>query len=93
MLVHILRGADENGNREELDVEESELLRTDGLIDNEDEKTTIVEYCEKGCKGSAHVTRVPDAPTHFCNHHVHRSVHVQLKKWPEGMVAIAQPLT
>lgn len=92
MMVHILRGADEQGKRIEDDVEESQLIKMEGIVDNENETARIVEYCLAGCEGSAHRTNLPDAPTHFCNRHVHRSVHVKLKKLPEGMEAIAQSL-
>lgn len=61
-------------------LEEDLLIRRDGLVDNENEKTTTVEYCLIGCNGPAHVTEKPDSPGHFCNQHVHRSVHVTLKK-------------
>lgn len=60
------------------------LVRHDGIIDNENESTTSVEYCLKGCSGPAHVTGQADAESHFCSQHVHRSVHVTLKKVAAG---------
>jgi hypothetical protein len=63
-------------------MDESELIRHDGLVDNENEHTTSIEYCLKDCQGPAHSNGTPDAPGHFCNFHVHRSAHVTLKKVP-----------
>ena len=54
-------------------------------IDNAHEHTTTVEYCLRDCAGEAHRTRIADGPGHFCARHVHRSVHVTLKEWPDGM--------
>lgn len=62
------------------DVDEALLMKREDSIDNENEKTGIVEYCLNGCNGPAHVTGIPDSATHFCNQHVHRSVHVTVKK-------------
>jgi hypothetical protein len=59
---------------------ESELEKREQVLDNENEHTTSVEYCLIGCPGLAHKTGVPDASSHFCNFHVHRSAHVRLKK-------------
>jgi len=61
-------------------VEDAELQRRDTLIDDEVEKTVIVEYCWKDCPGSAHLTGLPDCSSHFCDLHVHRSADVRLKK-------------
>jgi hypothetical protein len=61
-------------------IEESMLMKREGVIDNENEFTTTVEYCLSGCNGPAHVTGKPDSLSHFCNQHVHRSVHVTVKK-------------
>jgi hypothetical protein len=60
--------------------DESELMKLPGLVDSDDEHTTTVEYCLLNCPGDAHKTGVPDSASHFCNQHVHRSVHVTLKK-------------
>jgi hypothetical protein len=70
MLIHILR---EDGI--EADVDESLLIKTDGVLDNDNERTTWVEY------------RFPGSDVI-----VHRSVHVTLKKWPDGAAGIAEPL-
>jgi hypothetical protein len=51
-------------------MDESELEKREGFIDNEDEYTTWVEYWKDG-------------------ELVHRSAHVTLKKWPEGLGAVA----
>ena len=60
-------------------LDESLLIKRENVIDNENERTTSAEYCLAGCNGWAHITGQPDAETHFCNQHVHRSVHVTLK--------------
>lgn len=68
-LIHILCDGVES------DVDEALLVKTEGVIDNDDEHTTWVEY------------RFPGSDVI-----VHRSCHVTLKKWPDGMGAFAQPL-
>lgn len=65
MLIHILR---EEGVED--DVDESLLVKTEGVVDNDNERTTWVEY------------RFPGSETI-----VHRSVHVTIKQWPEGLGA------
>lgn len=65
--IHILR-EDHGSGRVEDDVEEAELVKTEGLIDNDHELTTWVEY------------RFPGSDVI-----VHRSAHVTLKHWPEGL--------
>ena len=74
-MIHILREPNADGVRVEDDVEDFALIKLEGVIDNDDEHTTWVEY------------RFPDS-----NVIVHRSCHVTLKKWPEGLQGIAQPL-
>lgn len=69
-LIHTLRG----------DMDESELLKTEQVIDNDVERTTAVEYCVKDCAGAAHVMGVPQAEGCFCPHNVHRSVDMYLKR-------------
>ena len=68
---------------------ESELQKREGTVDNDNEHTTSVEYCLANCPGEAHRTNTPDASGHFCNQHVHRSAHVTLKKglFAEGVAA------
>lgn len=53
-------------------VDEALLVKSEGVIENDDERTTWVEYRFIGSDAVAH-----------------RSVHVTLKKWPEGMGAAA----
>jgi len=62
------------------EMDESLLAKHEDVLNNANEKTTSVEYCLVGCKGPAHITNVPDSEAHFCGQHVHRSVHVTLKK-------------
>lgn len=57
----------------------SALQRRTGVVDNDVEYTTWVEYCVKGCDGPAHKTGVADSQDHFCDKHVHRSVNMILK--------------
>ena len=66
------------------------LIKREGVIDNDNEKTTTVEYCLFGCKGLAHVTGKPDSQSYFCNQHVHRSVHVIVKKIEAALGMAAQ---
>ena len=63
-------------------LEESELIKTERSFENENEKTTSVEYCSKDCDGPAHNTGQPDSESYFCSKHIHRSAHVHLKKHP-----------
>lgn len=69
-------------------VDESELQKLDGSIDNDNERTATVEYCLANCPGDAHKTGTADSDSHFCNLHVHRSVHVTLKK-PVTLAGVA----
>jgi hypothetical protein len=76
-LIHILRAdAGDGRGRVEDDVDESLLVKTEGVDENDNEIATSVEY------------RFPHSDVI-----VHRSVHVQLKRWPEGMGAVASSLT
>jgi hypothetical protein len=61
-------------------IDEALLIKREDLTDNENETTAAVEYCLIGCRGAAHVTGQADTTSHFCNQHVHRSVHVTVKK-------------
>ncbi len=63
-------------------IEESELIKTERTLENENEKTTSVEYCSINCDGPAHNTSIPDSESFFCAKHIHRSAHVTLKKHP-----------
>lgn len=61
-------------------LDESLLIKHEGVVDNDNEKTSVVEYCLAGCHGPAHLTGKPDSETFFCYQHVHRSVNIALKK-------------
>jgi hypothetical protein len=74
MQIHILRPENAAGQRIEDDVDESCLVKTVGLIDNDHERTTWTEY------------RFPESDVV-----VHRSCHVTLKKWPDGLAGVIQP--
>jgi hypothetical protein len=71
-------------------MEEDRLCKSEYLsADTDDLRTVWTEYCELGCPGPAHVTGIPDRDTVFCQHHLHHSVHVTMKRWPEGMLGTA----
>lgn len=72
MLIPILREADRDGVRVSDMVDDTWLVKTEGVLDNEHERTTWVEY------------RFPGSDVI-----VHRSAHVTLKKWPDGVGAVA----
>lgn len=52
-------------------MDETLFTKTEGVVDNDDEYTTWVEYRDN------------------TGQIVHRSAHITLKKWPEGMEAVA----
>lgn len=62
------------------DMDEALLEKREAVIDNDNEHTTVVEYCLRGCDGPSHVTGEPEAMERFCSKHVHRSAHITLKK-------------
>lgn len=66
---------------------ESELIRTTVQVETIDQGVTSTEYCLAGCQGPAHVTGVADAPGVHCRAHIHRSVRVHVKRFPEGAMA------
>jgi len=70
------------------EMKETLLQKKTGVVDNENEHTTWVEFCLAGCKGAAHQTGKPDARSFFCSKHVHRSAHVKLKKLPQAVSEI-----
>jgi hypothetical protein len=70
-------------------VDESELIKRIDVDENDDIRIEATEYCLIGCKGNAHVTGVAQGDGSFCELHVHRSAHGIVKRWPEGMGAIA----
>jgi hypothetical protein len=78
---------DLDGTISELD--ESLLIRTSGVIENDHERTEWVEYCRQSCADPVHQTQHPAQPEFFCPHRVHRSVHVTLKQgvFGEGVAA------
>ncbi len=82
-LVHIVVDGVES------DVDESSLQRKDTFHDDADATVRTVEYCRIGCQGNAHTTGVADSADMFCAKHVHRSVHVDVKRWPHGMSGLA----
>jgi hypothetical protein len=63
----------------------SELRRLVIVWDDGYMKVTTAEYCMKNCEGEAHSTRQPDGAGFHCKRHVHRSVHVDVLKMPDGM--------
>lgn len=73
-------------------MEESALLKTEGTLDTEVERTTWVEYCLKDCADPVHQTQQPSQPEFFCPCHVHRSVAMTLKQWPDGLGALLADL-
>jgi len=60
-------------------VPEDLLQKKETLRDDAVERTRMVEYCWKTCPGTAHITGLPDSPSHFCDFHVHRSARIDLK--------------
>jgi hypothetical protein len=49
------------------------------ILENDDQRVEMIEYCVLGCEGHAHVTGVAQGDGCFCELHVHRSVHVTVK--------------
>lgn len=79
-LIHTTRG----------ERDESTLRKTEGSFEDDNERTTWVEYCDAACEGPAHQSRQPDKPGVFCAQHIHRSVAMTLKKnvVAEGVAAM-----
>lgn len=71
-------------------MDETTLIKREQVIDNDNEHTTTIEYCLPDCEGQAHQTGIPDADSHFCNHHIHRGAHVALKQGNEAISLIGQ---
>lgn len=69
-------------------MDESTLLKREGIVDNANEYTTTIEYCLADCDGQAHKTGIADCESHFCNKHIHRGAHVALKEGNEAITAI-----
>lgn len=78
MLIHTTKG----------DLDESLLWKKEGEVNNDNEHTISVEYCLAHCEGPAHKTGESDSQSFFCSQHVHRSVHVTLKKNPSAISGI-----
>jgi hypothetical protein len=73
-------------------VDESELTKRVDVSENDDQKLVATEYCLTGCGGAAHTTGVAQGDGSFCERHVHRSVHLTIKRYPEFAGAIAASL-
>ena len=85
-------------------VEESLLVRIELQFEDDNERTTVVEYCLASCDNPVHDRAnreqrearwdALDKKTAivWCERHVHRSSHVQLKRWPAGLDGVAQAL-
>lgn len=69
------------------EVDEATLIKRVDSLNNANETTVATEYCVVGCTGPAHVSGVPDSPSHFCNSHVKREVNMVLKPVAAGAVA------
>lgn len=71
-------------------MDEADLRKTEGTLDDEETHMAWVEYCLVDCTGTAHHSRYPDAPGVFCRQHVHRSVSGVLKRGleAEGFAAV-----
>ena len=81
-LIHICAAGVES------DVDASTLKSIDTIREDDRQRIHSIEYCLLVCDGPAHATGIPDTVAHFCDRHVHRSVHVDVKVWPEGMGAL-----
>jgi hypothetical protein len=73
----------------ESDVEASALQRLETIRENPEQIVRTVEYCRLTCDGVAHQTGIADDAAYFCRHHVHRSLAVDVKRWPVEAGAIA----
>jgi hypothetical protein len=70
------------------EMDTAQLQRIDGLVDDDVERTTTVEYCLLDCPGDAHRTGIAQGIGCFCSHNVHRSVNMTLKQGIELVPAI-----
>jgi hypothetical protein len=66
------------------EMDEFDLLTRMDSWENDDQRVTAIEYCLRECVGEAHRTGAPAGSGCFCPMHVHRSVSVTMKRWPEG---------
>jgi hypothetical protein len=65
-------------------MDESELQWRVDVLESTDKRVQSIEYCPRECTGEAHATGRAERAGCFCPNHVSRSVHVQMKRWPEG---------
>lgn len=70
------------------EMDDSLLQRIDTVLDNDNERTTTVEYCVLDCPGEAHRTGQPQGVGCFCPHNVHRSVDMELKRGVAALSAV-----
>lgn len=68
--------------------DDAELVKRAERLEDDEMIVDTVEYCLPSCDGRAHMGNVPDATSHFCDRHIHRSVHVTMKQWPAGLGAV-----
>lgn len=66
------------------DIPEAHLRKHAAVIETDDQRIETVEYCLVGCPGVAHVTGQAQRVDCFCPEHVHRSLSVVVKRFPEG---------
>lgn len=71
------------------EMDDSRLQKREDVVENDDYRMVAVEYCLLACEGVAHQTGVAQGDGCFCEHHVHRSGDLTVKRWPEGMGALA----
>jgi hypothetical protein len=61
-------------------IDESQLLKREECIDNDNERTVTVEYCAIDCDGEAHRTGVAQGVGCFCPKNIRRDVGMELKR-------------
>ena len=89
MLIDIVRSPGAQTEQ----VDEVLLQKLETVQENDDCRLTAVEYCLQGCPGEAHVKGEAVGDGCFCSLHVHRSAHAVMKRWPDGMGAVAGAFT
>lgn len=65
----------------------AQLLEHITTLETDDQIVETVEYCLRDCEGIAHRTWEAQGVDCFCPQHIHRSVRVTIKRWPEGGIA------
>jgi len=73
----------------EADVDASALQRLETIRETAESIIRTVEYCRLTCDGPAHQTGIADDAAYFCRRHVHRSLFVEVKRWPVEAGAVA----